>query len=290
MSVSLRGAGRVLTASPREWKYLFHYRMKLTQWRQMEKRGELFTLTDGSERYLVSVNDKLVGQLLYCMGEFEFDKFELVASILGHTFKTVVDIGANVGSICIPAVTRGFASNAIAIEPEPLNFELLKANCLLNGVTDSIDCHAAALGAESSGTLLLEMNSGNFADHRIAVTHGDSRGWENSVEVPQMRLDDLAGDLDPLTDILWMDVQGYEGFVLDGAPVTMDKLVPLVMEFWPVGIEEHSGFGSVKNAVSKYNCWIDLKDPDLTRNPISALENLYAKMLVVDSQTDLLFT
>lgn len=289
VAISLKGLSRVLTSSPREWKYLFQYRLQLTRWRKLEKREIPFALTTGREQYLVSVNDKLVGQLLFCMGEFEFDKFELVSRFLNKKFNTVVDIGANVGSICIPAVARGYAKNAIAIEPDPLNFDLLRTNCMLNGLSNSITCHAVALGAESGGTLRLEMNSGNFADHRIAATTGDDRGWEHSVEVPQFRLDDLAVNLDPEHDILWMDVQGYEGFVLDGAPLATKAHVPFVLEFWPVGLEEHSGYSSVLNAAMNYKCWVNLKDPLLERKPIEDLEALYRQMLADDSQTDLLF-
>ena len=45
-----------------------------------------------------------------------------------------LDIGANIGVICIPAVSRGLVEEAIAIEPESENFKLLKLNISLNNL------------------------------------------------------------------------------------------------------------------------------------------------------------
>ncbi len=43
-------------------------------------------------------------------------------SLLGRRGLTsLIDIGANIGTICIPAVKCGLFDRAIAIEPEPLN-------------------------------------------------------------------------------------------------------------------------------------------------------------------------
>ena len=39
---------------------------------------------------------------------------------------TFLDIGANIGVICIPAVKRGLVESANAVEPERKNFELLQ--------------------------------------------------------------------------------------------------------------------------------------------------------------------
>ena len=60
--------------------------------------------------------------------------------ILGkkHKKKTLIDIGANIGSISIPALARGFFRNAIVFEPEIKNYRVLIANIYLNKLENKI--------------------------------------------------------------------------------------------------------------------------------------------------------
>ena len=59
----------------------------------------------------------------------------------------LIDIGANIGPICIPAVKRNYVKQAIAIEPGPDNARLLRANVALNSLHDRIIVHECAVGA-----------------------------------------------------------------------------------------------------------------------------------------------
>src|ERR1017187_6397296 len=62
----------------------------------------------GEERYLISSSDSIIGRNVFIGGGFEFKKFEKVLSLLDNSFerKLLVDIGANIGTICIPAIKR----------------------------------------------------------------------------------------------------------------------------------------------------------------------------------------
>ena len=77
------------------------------------------------------------------------------------------DIGANIGVTCIPAVNRGLVKRAIAVEPEPENFKLLKLNIILNNLEDKIETLNYALSSESDKFLNLEISNDNSGDHRI---------------------------------------------------------------------------------------------------------------------------
>src|SRR5690349_12238532 len=75
--------------------------------------------THGSEKYVVINSDNAISKALFIKGTFDFDKVEKALTILASsnkTFKleTLIDVGANIGTVCIPAVKRGLAARAIA--------------------------------------------------------------------------------------------------------------------------------------------------------------------------------
>ena len=287
MSVTRAGLAHVVRSGPRALPSLTRFRWRLHRWRALERRGDRFALTPGRERYLVSVDDKLVGQLLYCMGEFEYDTFERAHALLRRPIRTLVDVGANVGSICIPAVARGAVERAVAIEPDPLNARLLAANTSINGVDSRVEVRDCAAGAGSDELLTLELNEGNFADHRIAPTGGGDRGWRR-VQVRSHRLDDLAGELDPARDLVWMDVQGYEATALQGAPRILESRVPLVLELWPQALAEQGGLEPLLDAVRGYAAWFDLSDQAPRPRGLEGLVPLAASLLERRTHTDVL--
>ena len=136
--------------------------------------------THGSEKYVVLNSDKAISRTLFIKGSFDFDKVEKVISVMSAVNKafkleTLIDVGANIGTVCIPAVKRGLAANAIAIEPEPLNYRVLVANIFLNDLADKIKTYNLALGSEDNQTLELELSAGHSGDHRIHVANETGR-------------------------------------------------------------------------------------------------------------------
>ena len=60
-----------------------------------------------------------------------------------------------------------------------------------------------------------------------------------------------------------MDTHGFEGVVLGGASQALKDNVPLVMEFWPYGIQRSNSYMQLIKALlkSNYSCFYDLGDP-----------------------------
>lgn len=81
-----------------------------------------FMIAQGKETYVVVTGDMAVGYPLFMQGESDFSKFVDAFSLLrdakGRNCDVLWDIGANIGSICIPALTRNFVKKAVAFEPE----------------------------------------------------------------------------------------------------------------------------------------------------------------------------
>jgi FkbM family methyltransferase len=124
------------------------------------------------------------------------------------------DIGAHIGYFTV-LLSRlvGPAGHVVAFEPEPGNFELLKANCILNGCANS-ELHARALVAEP-GRYRLFLSDHNRGDHRLAPTAD-----RPSLLVDGTRFDDLWRDRAAL-DFAKIDAQGFEIPILLGMAGTI---------------------------------------------------------------------
>lgn len=261
---------------------------------------ESILLADGkgkSESFVVASGDKIIGQWQFKYREpYDFSKLQRVRTMLADRKLTLLlDIGANIGTICIPAVNRGLFERAIAIEPEPLNYSLLRTNIELNRLASRITTHNLALGDQNDKTLLFQLSKDNFGDHRISYEGSETlphtRG--DVIEVPSQTLDKVLEGIDLSTTLLWMDTQGFEGFVLAGATKTLQGRLPIVTEFWPAGLSRSGGMDRFKAALLKagYEQFCDLGNESSTLSPFSAAAlDKVAKSLSMDmDQTDLLF-
>ena len=201
-------------------------------------------------RLAFSSRDAAVGRRLYTHGAFEYDKIEKAIALLRAdvperlSARWLVDVGANVGTVCIPLVRDRVFARALALEPEPRNHAYLVRNVRANGVGDAITVLNAALSS-TNGSMTMELAFDNYGDHRIRVgepttSHPVCREQARPViEVPVRRLDDLLPTRALGPDdvgVLWIDVQGHEHHVLDGAAKVVAAGAPVVSEFWPYAL------------------------------------------------------
>lgn len=138
---------------------------------------------------------------------------------------TFLDVGANNGHIGIGLLRVSAVERVVAIEPEPLNASLLERNIAQNGIAGKVKFMNVAAAAER-GTLRLALHDWNLGDHQVAVKPG-----ENTVVVPAMPLDELTEQV----SMMWIDVQGSEGFVFKGAQRLLLNGLPTVSEISPLG-------------------------------------------------------
>jgi FkbM family methyltransferase len=196
-----------------------------------------YLVTGDRELFVVSTADKVIGRELFLSGEFDFGKLQLALAIIGREGGVLpnhlIDVGANIGSIVIPALKRGLFKAATAIEPHPENLRLLRANLALNALQDTVRVLDIAVGNGGASLLLLEESATNGGNHRI----GDV-----GISVPSRSLDEL--DLMSSGALLWMDIEGYEGHALDGAKSLLASGMPIVSEFNPGYLTESGGLDS----------------------------------------------
>jgi FkbM family methyltransferase len=255
----------------------------------------------GSPTYLFSTKDQGIGWPTYRQSSFDEHKITWVVNRIGGvpSGSTVVDIGANIGTVAIPLVTRYGAARAVAFEPEPLNFKLLRCNVLLNDAEDRITCIQVAVSDET-GTVEFELSEDNYGDHRVrardaAVPDSMGESARATISVPARSLRDALAQASVRTEeigLVWVDTQGHEGQVLAGAGDLPGK-APWVMEYWPYGLRRAQGLDLFHQFVTQYfSHVIDIKlsiaegrDVALDASDVARLAD---RMTTPRSHTDLL--
>ena len=152
-----------------------------------------------------------------------------------------------------------------------------------------------ALGDKPDGKLVFELSANLHGDHRIHTgEHANSEFGEDNreiIEVTSSTLDHVVGEIDPADTFLWMDTQGYEGFVLSGASIALKHHVPMCVEFWPYGLERSGSYPMLKEAfLSNGYKWFYNLDESATKIELTEanLDSLYASLAERRKFTDLL--
>ena len=234
-----------------------------------------YLVTGQPEKYVVSTADKVIGRELFLHGEFDFAKLQIALAIIEREGlpcpKHLIDVGANIGTIVIPALARGLMHSATAIEPHPANLRLLRANIALNDLTDRVRVLPQAVGAERTATLFLKESATNSGNHSIGST---------GIPIPSSWLDDVEQPRDDA--LLWMDIEGYEGHALQGAAGLLAMGIPVVCEYNPSHLTQSGGLTLLQRALEGRRLY-DLQ------NGISAQERSWSQ-LVDRYRNDLEFT
>ncbi len=214
-------------------------------------------------------SDLVIGAALRQAGHFQENAIDdcltfLEALGMKNDRATFLDVGANIGTHSLHAAKLGF-EQVYSLEPNPTNFRLLQANIVLNNLDGKVHCRNVAASKES-GSMNMELSPSNFGDHRMLTgeemlnpIHGEV-GW-NTLEVAVRTLDEVLEEEGISTEALslvWIDTQGHEGHVLAGAKRLRASRCPLVIEFWPYGLERSGGYNLLKTSLRDFKTIIDL--------------------------------
>jgi len=248
--------------------------------------------TGENEKFILQSNDQVIGRTVYATKKpFDFEKLTKVLKILNlKKSELLIDVGANIGTICIPAIKRNLFNKAIVFEPEPLNYSLLLSNIIINGCYNKIISHNVALGSKNREKLNLQLDDHNKGNHRITINYKINS--KKKIIVKSYKLDSFIKNINSLSTLLWIDVQGYETQVLLGAKNLLNKKAPVCVEFSPTFLEKkkYDIFKKmfIKNGYNYfYNLNLPLKKIALNNESIDNLYKTLKKNKL--AETDLLF-
>mgnify|MGYP003956053449 CR=1 FL=1 len=166
---------------------------------------------------------------------------------------TLVNVGAHIGSTCIPAIKKGYFKNLIAFEPSKKNFNLLSANIFINDLGDKTKLYNIALSNKKSQVGIKKyQNSGDF--RVVRSKSGISEIVKSDI------LDNNTKNLNKKNSLIFMDTQGHEPFIFLGSKKTLKKKIPFVFEFAPF-LMDKNWLRGLSQILKNYKFFYDLHFP-----------------------------
>jgi FkbM family methyltransferase len=190
-------------------KYLYY-------WIYSKIHPSKFIIRDiqGSKMYL-NLNDYGLSKQLFLNGIREPECTKIMKKILKKGM-VIAEIGANVGYYALlEASIIGEKGKIYAIEPFPSNYNLLQKNIELNSYDTIIEPYNLAI-SNNSGKEKLYINSKHNLCNMLEKESNEC------VEVSTEKFDNFIKNKQ-LPDLIRMDIEGFEYFVLEGMKKTMKK-------------------------------------------------------------------
>jgi FkbM family methyltransferase len=144
------------------------------------------------------------------------------------TCKTIIDIGANVGSFTLRAASLSPA-RIFAFEPDPATANVLRKNILNNSLQDRVSVVEAAI-SDKAGSKIFYVTPGCSL---FGTLHQPRKNEFYHIQVQTISLADIFEKFSLAScDILKMDCEGAEYEILYGAPRELfQKINTIVMEY-----------------------------------------------------------
>jgi len=157
---------------------------------------------------------------------------------------TVIDIGANIGTITITsAVQIGNHGTVYSIEAHPKIFEYLKGNVKQNNLTN-VHLFNYAVGNKTGNVFFSNLSS----DGQNKIIDNDQ-----GTKIPLIKIDDLDIQESHI-NLLKIDVEGYEKFVFLGSDDVLKKTSCVLFEVVPKSCENYDySFTDIYDILNSYN-------------------------------------
>jgi FkbM family methyltransferase len=169
----------------------------------------------------VDIGDYIGHCLYYAFDGTESKSYEKLFSLC-KPGAYVVDIGANIGYTSLVMSSLVGNGKVAAFEPDPVNFQQAGENISRNEGA-RVDLYNVALGNRKGVAFLEERLPTCRGANRIAVT--TNSGIPVSVE----RMDDFFPSLNfPRVDLMKIDVEGYELYILMGGKSILKEFEPVL--------------------------------------------------------------
>jgi len=177
-----------------------------------------------------------------------------------------VDIGAHIGYYTLlTSRVIGDKGLIISVEADPTNYKTLLSNIFSNHLKNIIHFNVAAYSTDTK--INLYQHSGGGTGHSLVETHG------SFVTIKARRLDSILKQVGVnRLDLVKIDVEGAEAYVLEGAIDSLRKYRPrLIIEV------RYYNLGKVKEFLENFDYdFIELHSAH-SSIPLESCLNIYAK-------------
>ena len=234
------------------------------------------TSNNYNEKFILFTKDEVISKEIFINNEFDLNKLQLTIDFLNSknfNIKNLIDIGANIGAISIPAVNRNLVEKSYVVEPMPDNYKVLKANIILNNFEEKIKTYNYALSDSDDETVDMEISENNSGDHRVKKivrfnTHGEEK--RNLIKVKTKKFDTLFNDIKLKNSLIKIDTQGHEAIILSSANRIIENKIPTIIEFWPYGLKRNGSWERMFDLLKKFRTFIDLSNNKMILNEINS--------------------
>jgi FkbM family methyltransferase len=202
--------------------------------RNLRPKGTVLIESHGNRMY-ADTRDEGVLPLLQAGGIYEEFETELFKGLLKPGM-VVVDVGANIGHYSLIAARLvGESGHVYSFEPDPHNFELLRANIELNGFENVTPVNKAL--SNEPGTLTLYLDKYNLGGHSMSADNVLIGAGTVEVETTSLDLFFISNGGGDRVDVIKMDTQGAEGKIIEGGRRLFEENdLTILMELWPFGL------------------------------------------------------
>jgi FkbM family methyltransferase len=211
---------------------------------------------------------------------------------------TFLDIGANIGSMSLYAISSGYFTQAIGVEASSLNYQFMQWNISINNLESQV--HVLNYGlADFIGEQDLICSPYNCGDFRMSSQQTDNP--ENLYHEEQFNLEKVQfSTLDYLSEqhnivaekigLICIDCQGSEGLIFKGGKEFLQRVkAPIYVEFWPYGINrlncKDEYFEFITQYANEIFRWIDKEVQPIT---LDFLRDFYETNLHTTLHLDIL--
>lgn len=192
------------------------------------------------------IEDDLISNFINNYGYWEQHLYYFYSQFI-KSDDVVLDGGANIGFHSIQFAKLANKGKVYAFEPQPMIFNVLSTNSLINGTSDIIKQYRLGLSNTKDKLKMTPLNEQKFSEN--CINYG-GRGITDSdlgeEEVELINIDSL--NLSKL-DFIKLDIQGFELKAFEGGENTIKSNYPIMF------IENYTNLETDQQALQLLNDW-----------------------------------
>lgn len=180
-----------------------------------------------------------IGFELFVNGCYEIETIQFLIKTLPKN-SNIIDVGANIGAICIPLAKCRSDIKIFAIEASPMVYKYLEYNIRCNDLEKQISCYNMAVSNVDKQNLKFYCDFTNFGKGSYTPLFTDSYEYVTTITLSTFILEYIKDKI----DFIKVDIEGYEYMAFLGIESYIKKYnsYPKILFEFIDWAEEYAGF------------------------------------------------